>query len=175
MLTVSPCLIRMLHSDNRIYMNNLKVLSLIICIIGLSTGCSKKGSCVDTDITSSIINIANYCDDPALNMQLITNDQFSIIRNIREYDDKIVGACHPDIDFTQLQLIVGHFYSQKKILKFNYKLYLSTEPNYYKLAVTPQYASTELNNQTVAYYYQILVPQKEQIEVLKVIYIDKNS
>lgn len=152
-------------------MNNLKVLSLIICIISLITSCSKEKCPTNTDITSSTTDIANFCDDAILNMQLITNDQFSIIRSAEEYDASIEGTCHPNLDFTQVQLVIGHFFSQKKISKFNFKLYLSSEPNYYKLGITPEYANSGINDEVVAYYYQILVPQKEKIEFLKVFFI----
>jgi hypothetical protein len=152
-------------------MKFLKVLFLIICIIGLSTRCSKEKCPTNTDITSSTMDITNFCDNAILNMQLITTDQFSIIRNEEEYDANIEGTCHPNLDFTQVQLIIGHFYSQKIISRFNFKLYLSSEPNYYKLGITPEYAISGLNDEPVAYYYQILVPQKEKIEFLKVFFI----
>ncbi len=105
--------------SNYLSIKNLRVLSLIIFIIGLSTSCSKE-ECFSTDITSSTKSIAElgYCDDAVLNMQLISNDQFSIIRNEEEYDASVEGTCHPDIDFTQVQLIIGHFYSQKELIEF---------------------------------------------------------
>jgi len=166
----------MLRSNIRLRIDGLKKLSLIILIIGLS-GCSKDECCVSKDITSSTVGVStlNNCNDAVLNMQISSSEQYSIIGNQVEYDNNVIGTCHPHIDFTQQQLIIGHFYSKKNVLKFNYKFYKSCEPNFYKFVITPEYVDTGLNEETIAYYYQILVPQIEKIDFLKVIFSEGGS
>lgn len=166
----------MLRSNIRLRIDGLKKLSLIILIIGLS-GCSKDECCVSKDITSSTVGVStlNNCNDAVLNMQISSSEQYSIIGNQVEYDNNVIGTCHPHIDFTQQQLIIGHFYSKKNVLKFNYKFYKSCEPNFYKFVITPEYVDTRLNEETIAYYYQILVPQIEKIDFLKVIFSEGGS
>lgn len=167
----------MLRFNSLLRIKSLKKISLIIFIIGLSTGCSKDECCVSEDITSSTVDVStlNNCNDAVLNMQISSSEQYSIIGNQVEYDNNVIGTCHPHIDFTQQQLIIGHFYSKKNVLKFNYKFYKSCEPNFYKFVITPEYVDTGLNEETIAYYYQILIPQKEKIDFLKVIFSDESS
>lgn len=166
----------MLRSNILLRIDGLKKLSLIILIIGLS-GCSKDECCVSKNITSSTVGVStlNNCNDAVLNMQISSSEQYSIIGNQVEYDNNVIGTCHPNIDFTQQQLIIGHFYSKKNVLKFNYKFYKSCEPNFYKFVITPEYVDTGLNEETIAYYYQILVPQIEKIDFLKVIFSEGGS
>ncbi|HEY5591297.1 MAG TPA: hypothetical protein VIK55_09795 [Paludibacter sp.] len=166
----------MLCSNILLRIDGLKKLSLIILIIGLS-GCSKDECCVSKDITSSTVGVStlNNCNDAVLNMQISSSEQYSIIGNQVEYDNNVIGTCHPHIDFTQQQLIIGHFYSKKNVLKFNYKFYKSCEPNFYKFVITPEYVDNGLNEETITYYYQILVPQIEKIDFLKVIFSEGGS
>ena len=163
----------MLYNNLRI--KNLIVLSLTICIIGLSPGCSKNDCCVDTDITASTMTIAELgCNNAISNMILNAGKQYSIITNQTDYDNTVKGTCHPDIDFSKQQLIIGCFYSQREVQSFNYKYYKSCESNFYKLSVAPEYSSNKVNNETAVYFYQVLVPSNETIEFFKVLFIDKN-
>lgn len=151
------------------------LLSLAISIIGLSPGCSKSDCCVDTDITSSTMTITELgCNNAVSNMILNADKQYSIITNQTDYDNTVKGTCHPDIDFSKYQLIIGCFYSQKEVRSFSYKYYKSCEPNFYKLSVTPEYSSNKENNETVAYFYQVLVPSNEIIEFFKVLFVIKS-
>jgi|GEM_PF-5744843 len=167
----------MLHSNLLLKIDGLKKISQIILIIVLSTGCSKDECCVSKDITSLTVDVSTLknCKDAALNMQISSSEQYLIIGNEVEYNNDVIGTCHPHIDFTQQQLIIGHFFSKKNVLKFNYTFYKSCEPNFYKFVITPEYVDAGLNEETIAYYYQILIPQKEKIDFLKVIFSDKSN
>lgn len=168
--------IPMLRFNSLLEITIIKKISLIFFIIGLSTGCSKDECCVSKDITSSTVDVSTLDNskNAMLNMQIRSSEQYSIIGNQIEYDDNVIGTYHPHIDFAKQQLIIGHFYSKKNVLKFNYKFYKSCEPNFYKFVITPEYVDSELNEETITYYYQILIPQNEKIDFLKVIFLDKS-
>ncbi len=156
---------------------NLKVFNPIILIALLITACSKEECCVSTDITSSTMSIVQLgnCEDAIFNMQFSFNEQYLIITNQSDYDDKVLGSCHPDLDFTQNNLVIGKVYSQKKILALNYKFYRSCEPNYYKLSIIPEHEGTGISDELIDYYYHFVIPKSEKIDFLKIVISDRNN
>lgn len=108
-------------------MKRLQILSLMI-LIGVGVACSKKECCTDIDLSSSTKSITalGYADAP-LNMGINVNAPYLIVNNKEDYDTLVSGTCHPNIDFSKYQLIIGYFASQRKVLDFNYKYYSSCE------------------------------------------------
>ena len=156
-------------------MRRLQILSLVI-FIGLSFGCSDEDCCVNTDISSLTKNMADLgCMDAPTSMMINANEAYLIITNREDYDTFVEGTCHPDIDFSQYQLIIGYFISKKKVLTFDYKYYMSCENNFYKLSVSPAYATGEENSENTMYFYQILVPNDETIDFLRVSFSDSQT
>ncbi len=150
-------------------MKLIKILSLIILIIGLSFGCSKEDCCVNTDISSLTKSMSDLgCTDASTNMVISADKVYLIITSQDDYDALVTGTCHPEIDFSQYQLIIGYFASQKKVSSFDYKYYMSCESNFYKLSISPKHSAGEENIETILYYYQLLVPNSETIDFLRV-------
>jgi len=50
------------------------------------------------------------CSDTRFSLELnLTDDNmYEVISNINEYSEKVLGNCHPDIDFDSFDLIVGY-------------------------------------------------------------------
>lgn len=147
---------------------NLKPISVLVLLL-LFFSCNKEECLVNTDIselTKTMEELGYY--SAVSEMRLNTGKQYSIINNQTDYDEFVEGDCHPTIDFDQYQLLIGYFFSEREVSSFDYEFYMSVEPNFYKLKLTPKYSIVEDNNELIAYFYQLLVPADKTIEFLSI-------
>lgn len=150
-------------------MKYLNILSLIIFIIGLSFACTEENCCENINITSLTKDMEYLgCSDATTNMKIQANEPYLVITNQADYDSLVTGSCHPTIDFSQFQLIIGYYGSQKDVTSFSYEYYKSCESNFFKLVLIPNYLSDEDNIESKLFYYQLLVPNDEKIDYLRV-------
>lgn len=108
-------------------------------------------------------------------MMIHANEAYLIITNQEDYDSLVTGSCHPSIDFSQYQLIIGYYGSQKNVATFNYEYYTSCESNFFKLSISPVYSSEETNSENRLFYYQLLVPNDERIDYLRITVTDSQT
>lgn len=142
-------------------------ISLIISLVS----CSKEEP-LNVDITSSTVLVTNLPggENSLTEMKIDTGAQFLIIRNQTEYNNFVIGTCHPAIDFTSYQLVICQFPSGVKINSFKHKLFNSREIGFYKLYISPNYDNLPASKDTYRYYFGILVPSNEAIEFLRLTY-----
>ena len=106
-------------------------------------------------------------------MSLISKeDPYIIITTEDEYDAKVKGSCHPEIDFDTYNLLIGYSASIKKISSVKNRLYKSCEPTVYNLETTVKYQGNA--EERKFFTYHLLVPKNEQIDELKVIFLQNN-
>jgi len=77
--------------------------ALLICIMS----CTKKDDCKE-----DIINIKNFetdygCVNTRFGLNVNLNNECTVIRSKEDYDNQVSGDCHPDIDFSQYDLVIG--------------------------------------------------------------------
>lgn len=145
-----------------------KTFFFIFLVISF-VSCSKEEP-LNVDITSTTISVTDLVggENSITEMTIDTNVQFLVIRNQIDFNNLVKGTYHPSIDFTIYQLVIGQYFSNKKINSFTYKLYNSREMGFYKLYVSPNNDNDSVSKETYQYFFQVLVPAKESIEFLKV-------
>ena len=85
-------------------MKNITLLSaLLICIMS----CTKKDNCKE-----EIMNVKNFetdygCVNTRFSLIIDLNNDCTIIRSKESYDSQVSGTCHPEIDFSLYDLVIG--------------------------------------------------------------------
>lgn len=139
----------------------LLLLVIIVCCIG----CSEKEHYLEEDISDLIKTTGTFeCENPILNINLNSNEEFVIIENEDDLQVHVSIECSSNVNFNEYNLIIGHYFSQKKIISFNYKLYKSTDQEY-KLYITPTYSeeTEDYNEDLIHYYFYFQIPKTEKI------------
>lgn len=83
--------------------NTILLSAFLICIMS----CTKKEDCKD-----EILNIKNFetdygCVNTRFSLIVNLNNECTVIRSREAYDSQVSGACHPEIDFSQYDLVIG--------------------------------------------------------------------
>ncbi len=150
-------------------------LFLFIILLSSLQSCESKDEICTKDITNSTKTIEELynCTTTFENLSLISKeDSYLIITTKNEYDSKVVGSCHPEIDFGTYNLLIGYSASTKKVSSVKNRLYQSCETNVYNLETTV--TSQENTGQRTFFTYHLLVPKTEQIDELKVVFLQNN-
>ena len=91
---------------------NKKYLILCVLIILSSLqSCKSDDEICTKDITNSTKTIEELynCNTTFETLSLISKEYpYIIITNKNEYDSKVEGDCHPEIDFTTYNLLIGY-------------------------------------------------------------------
>jgi hypothetical protein len=80
---------------------NTKII--ILTAIGIFTSCTNKEKC--EDILLSVEHLA--CENSKYSINIELSDNYTYIRSEEEYDLLVTGTCHPEIDFSNYDLIIG--------------------------------------------------------------------
>ena len=82
--------------------------SLIFTIILLSilTSC-KKNDCNEKILTAKHLESDYGCGDTKYSLVVDLQNNGKIIRSKEAYDTEVTGPCHPDIDFSKYDLVIG--------------------------------------------------------------------
>ena len=83
--------------------NTILLGVLFICIMS----CTKKDDCKE-----EIMNVKNFetdygCVNTRFSLIVNLNNECTIIRSKEAYDSQVSGPCHPEIDFSQYDLVIG--------------------------------------------------------------------
>lgn len=155
---------------------NKKYLILYVLIILISLqSCKSDDEICTKDITDSTKTIEELynCNTTFETLSLISKeDPYIIITNKGEYDSKVEGDCHPEIDFTIYNLLIGYSGNAKKVTSLKNTLYRACEPNTYTLEVDIEAKDEEAENPLFTYH--LLVLKSEQIDNLSVAFLQGN-
>jgi hypothetical protein len=82
--------------------------SLILTIILLSifTYC-KKNDCNEKLLTTKHLESDYGCENTKYSLVVDLQNNGKIIRSKEAYDNEVTGPCHPDIDFSKYDLVIG--------------------------------------------------------------------
>ncbi len=80
---------------------------IIICVVFTCILSCKKDSCKEEPIIAKHFEAEYGCVNTkhGLNIDLVNN--FTVIRSTDAYDSQVSGTCHPEIDFSSYDLIIG--------------------------------------------------------------------
>lgn len=76
---------------------------ILICLL---SAC-KKDHCTETVLTTKHFESDYGCANTKHTLIIDLNNNCTIIQSKADYDSKVTGTCHPEIDFTQYDLIIG--------------------------------------------------------------------
>lgn len=76
---------------------------LIIMSLMITLSCNDKDECQDIQLAVEHID----CINSKYALQIDLNNNYTIIRSKDAYDNKVSGTCHPSIDFSKYDLIIG--------------------------------------------------------------------
>jgi len=81
-------------------MKNVYLLFVFLIII---SSCNDKDDCKDMELIVEQIE----CIESKYTLQIDINNDYTIIRSKDAYDNKVSGVCHPSIDFSKYDLVIG--------------------------------------------------------------------
>lgn len=85
-------------------MKSVFVISLLlVCIFS----CSKKDDCKEEQISIKNFESDYGCRNTKYTLQLNLHDDITVVRSKESYDSLVSGNCHPDIDFSLYDLVIG--------------------------------------------------------------------
>jgi hypothetical protein len=84
-----------------------QILLLSILFLGIFFSCNKKNDCTDTVINTTSLESEYGCTDTKYQMDIDLSDNFMIIRNQLDFTEFVTGSCHPSIDFSTYDLVIG--------------------------------------------------------------------
>ena len=81
----------------------MKNIILIFTLLLVSTSCSQKNECQEEQLTVHHFN----CDYAKYSLHIDITNKYTIIRSKETYDSIVTGDCHPTIDFSIYDLVIG--------------------------------------------------------------------
>jgi hypothetical protein len=85
----------------------MKYLLLFSFTIFFSLYACKKNDCKEEQLTATTLESDYGCNATKHNLKISLTDDVAFVRTKTDYDAKVSGACHPQIDFTKFDLIIG--------------------------------------------------------------------
>jgi hypothetical protein len=137
--------------------NKLLILTLLV----VSISCSQNNDCEDKQLTIHHFNCANTKYSLKIDLQ---ND-YTIIRSKDTYDSKVTGDCHPTIDFSTYDLVIGRQSSRNENDTITYDLRKTCPDDELALNIDIiQSAATRPDNVV----YHALIPKLGDEETIKI-------
>jgi len=81
------------------------IINTLILIFFLSA--CKKDNCTETILTVKHFESEYGCTNTKHTLMIDLNNTCTLIQSKEDYDSKVTGTCHPDIDFTLYDLVIG--------------------------------------------------------------------
>jgi hypothetical protein len=108
------------------------IITISIFFLVMLSGCDK---CKDKTISSKQFEDVFGCVDTKHNLTVDLTDACIIIRSDEEFNSKVTGTCHPDIDFTLYDLVIGKQSTANEVDTILYKYGTVCPENELTLAV----------------------------------------
>jgi hypothetical protein len=81
--------------------------TVLIFIVAASVLIYCKKDCKESQLTTKHFETDYGCQDTKHSLIVDLNNTALIIRSKVDYDTKVTGVCHPDIDFSIYDLVIG--------------------------------------------------------------------
>jgi hypothetical protein len=97
---------------------NILLSAFLICLLS----CNKKDDCKEQSIAIKHFESDYGCADTRHALTVNLNNSATIIRSKAEYDSQVSGSCHPEIDFSLFDLVIGQQSSGNSNASITYDL-----------------------------------------------------
>jgi hypothetical protein len=79
------------------------ILTALLSIVS----CNKKDNCIETQMTTKQFDSEYGCSDSKNTLKIDLVNNVTVIRDKTTYDSEVSGGCHPEIDFSVYDLVIG--------------------------------------------------------------------
>lgn len=139
----------------------MKNLTLIFVILFVSLACNESNDCKEIQLTTQHFD----CENTKHSLQINIQNDYTIIRSKEAYDSKVTGDCHPTIDFSHYDLVIGKQSSGNWNDTIKYDLRRTCPDNELTLTVDIIQSLLTLPDNVV---YHALIPKLGDEETIKV-------
>ena len=139
----------------------MKNIILILTLLFGSVACNQIKDCEEIQLTTHHFDCVNTKYSLNINIQ---ND-YTIIRSKESYDSKVTGDCHPTIDFSLYDLVIGRQSSGNENDTIKYDLRRTCPDNELTLTVDIIQSDATRPDNIV---YHALIPKLGDEETIKV-------
>jgi len=143
-------------------MKNVIIISVFFMFI---LSCIKKDECLVEQMIPYHFESDFGCDNTMRSLKIDLTNNCALIRTIEDYNNKVSGACHPEINFSWFDLIIGRQSSDYLIDTILYDLKWSCPDNEYILTVDMVKSATVLQDTVV---FHAIIPKIADWEGLKI-------
>ena len=87
--------------------NKKKFILIIILLCSLYACIDEKEKCEDELLSTRHFETEFGCENTRFDLQIDLHNEYTIIRSKNTYDNNVTGICHPEIDFSKYDLVIG--------------------------------------------------------------------
>jgi hypothetical protein len=139
----------------------MKNITLILAFLFLSLACNQIKDSEEIQLTIHHFD----CENTKYSLNINIQNDYTIIRSKEIYDSKVTGDCHPTIDFSLFDLVIGRQSSGNENDTIKYDLWRTCPGNELILTVDIiQSGATRPDNVV----FHALIPKLGNEETLKV-------
>lgn len=139
----------------------MKNIILIFTWLFVSISCDQNNDCEDMQVTIHHFD----CMNTKYTLKIDIQNDYTIIRSKETYDSKVTGDCHPTIDFSRYDLVIGRQSSGNENDTIKYDLRKTCPGNELTMTVDIiQSAATRPDNVV----YHALIPKLGDEEAIKI-------
>lgn len=140
----------------------MKATILFIVSVFIISAYSKNVTCEEEPVPIHFLD----CNNPKYDFNIDILNDHTIIRSTERYDAEITGNCHPTIDFSKYDLIIGKQSSPNENDTIKYDLKKGCPENELTLTIDVIQSLVTRPDNVV---FQALVPKLQNSEKIKVI------
>lgn len=139
----------------------MKNLLLIGSLLFVCMACNQKDDCQDEKLSVHQLD----CENRRYSPQVDINNNYVLIRSREIYDARVTGDCHPVVDFTRYDLLIGRQSSGNEVDTILYDLRKTCPNDELTLTIdVVQSGATRPDNVV----YHALIPKMRDEETLRV-------
>jgi hypothetical protein len=142
--------------------NTILLSAFLICILSFC----KKDTCKEELIVIKHFETDYGCPDTKFILQIDLTNNCTIIRSKEAYDGQVTGACHPAIDFSVYDLVIGKQSTGNSVDTILYDLRRTCPEK--QLTLTVDIVQSALI-QPATVTYHALIPKLGDEESLKIV------
>jgi len=139
----------------------MKNITLILTLMFVGLACNQIKECEDVKLTTHHFD----CENTKYSLKINTQNDYTIIRTKEAYDSKVTGDCHPIIDFSFFDLVIGKQSSGNENDTIKYDLRRTCPYNELTLNVDIIQSDATRPDNVV---YHALIPKLGNEETLKI-------
>ncbi|TGE08289.1 hypothetical protein [Hymenobacter fodinae] len=138
---------------------------LALVVTGCVTCVGENEPCADATLPTTSLEKEYGCTDSRRQLSIGLDQTYTIIRNQADFDKLVTGSCHPQIDFTKYDLVIGNKGTASGSSSIAYTYARECETGQLKLRVK---FTQGMTNDAPILTYHALVPKLAPQETVQV-------